>query len=77
MVLKIKKGIIYACEEGMEDRAVGSVFDTASDEDEQLIECGSEILPAVKNFITKVNNGEFKPRAAVKEFEQILLKYAS
>lgn len=76
MILKVKKGVIYSCEEGLEDKPIGSLFDVATEEDERLVECGSEILPVVEEFIQKVNNGKFKPRAIVKEFEQILSKYA-
>lgn len=75
MILKIKKGVIYACEEGMEDRAIGSVFDTATEEDERIIECGSEVLPAVENFVNEVNSGKFKPRAVVRDLENVLAKH--
>lgn len=76
MKLKINRGVIYACEEGLEDRPIGSIFDSATEEDERIIECGSEAIIAVEEFVQKVNSGEFKPRAAVKEFEQILTRYA-
>lgn len=76
MILKIKKGVIYACIEGFEDKPIGSIFDSATEAEERLIECGSEVVPAVEEFIAKVNSGSFKPRAVVKEFEQILQKYA-
>lgn len=78
MKLKIKNGIIYACEEfeGSSDRAIGSLFPTATEEDERIIECGSETVKAVEEFIEKVNTGSFKPRAVVKEFESILAKHA-
>lgn len=76
MNLKIKKGVIYACEEGLEDRAIGAIFDVASDEDERIIECGSEAIKAVEDFVEQVNSGSFKPRQAVKRFEEILMKYA-
>lgn len=76
MSLKIKKGVIYACEEGLEDRPIGSLFETASEEDERIIECGSETVKAVEEFVKQVNSGKFKPRAVVKEFEQILERHA-
>lgn len=76
MKLKIRNGVIFACEEGVEERAIGSIFASATQEDERIIECGSEAVPAIEEFVQKVNSGEFKPRAAVKEFEQILQKYA-
>lgn len=76
MILKIKKGVIYSCIEGMEDKPIGSIFDTATEDEERLIECGSEVVPVVEEFIAKVNTGQLKPRAAVKEFELILNKYA-
>lgn len=76
MKLKIRNGVIYSCEEGLEDKPIGSIFPTASEKEERIIECGSEVLPAVVAFIEKVNTGTLKPRAAVKEFESILLRYA-
>lgn len=76
MNLKIKKGVIYACEEGIEDRAIGSIFDSATEDDERIIECGSEAVAAVEQFVQEVNSGSFKPRSAVKEFEKLLEKYA-
>jgi len=77
MTLKIKKdGIIYACEEGLEDRAIGALFPNATEEDERIIECGSEALPAIEKFVEEVNSGSFKPRSVVKEFEQLLLRHA-
>lgn len=75
MILKIKNGVIYSCVDGLEN-PIGTVFPNATDEEERLIKCGSEVVPAVKEFIEKVNKGSFKPRAIVKEFEQILNKYA-
>lgn len=75
MILKIRKGVIYLCREGMEEEAVGSIFDNATDETERLIECGAEVLPAVQNFIQNVNSGSFKPRTAVKTLEAILEKH--
>lgn len=76
MILKIKKGVIYACEEGLEDRPIGSIFDTANEEDERIIECGSETVKAVEEFVEEVNSGSFKPRQVVRRFEEILQKYA-
>jgi hypothetical protein len=76
MILKIKKGVIYSCEPGVEDKPIGSIFENATEEEERLIECGSEVIPAVEEFIKNVNSGTFKPRSVVKEFENILQKYA-
>lgn len=76
MKLKIKNGVIYSVSEFGEDCAIGTLFPNATEEDERIIECGSEILPEVEEFIEKVNKNEFKPRAAVKAFEQILAKHA-
>lgn len=75
MIIKIKKGIIYSIEEGVET-PIGSIFDAVPLEQEREIECAAEVLPAVKDFIEQVNTGTFKPRAAVKKFEQILSKHA-
>jgi hypothetical protein len=75
MIIKIRKGIIYASEYGIE-QAIGSIFDSASEEHERTIECAVEALPAVQKFIDDVNSGSFKPRAAVREFEKVLEKYA-
>lgn len=76
MILRIKKGIIYAIEEGQDERPIGSMFENSTELDERTVECGSEIIPVVEDFIDKVNTGSFKPRSAIKEFEQILKKYA-
>jgi len=76
MTLKIKKGIIYTCEDGLEDNPIGSLFETATEEEEKIIECGSELLPAVQKFIDDVNSGKFKPRSVVKDLEKILEKHA-
>lgn len=75
MIIKIRKGIIYACEYGTEE-PIGSIFDSASEEHERTIECSLEALPVVRKFVEDVNSGSFKPRAAVKEFEKVLEKYA-
>lgn len=76
MTLKIKKGVIYSCVEGLEDKPIGSLFPIVTEEEERLIECGSEAVPAIEDFVAKVNSGEFKPRAVVKEFEQLLKRHA-
>jgi len=76
MTIKIKKGVIYSCEEGIEDKPIGAIFDTATDLEESTLECAVEALPAVKNFIEEVNSGTFKPRSLVKSLEQILDKHA-
>lgn len=76
MKLKIKQGVIYACEDGIEDRAIGSLFPIATEEEERIIECGSELVTEVEEFVAKVNKGKFKPRAVVKDFESILAKHA-
>lgn len=76
MKLKIKQGVIYACAEGFDDRAIGTLFPIATEEDERIIECGSEVLPKVEEFIEKVNTGKFTPKTVVKEFEQLLLRHA-
>lgn len=75
MTIRVKMGVIYVCQDGFEDKAIGSVFDNASFEEIKAIECGSDILPVVQEFISDVNSGSMKPRSAVKEFERILMKY--
>jgi hypothetical protein len=75
MIIKIRKGVIYACDNGYEE-PIGSIFDSASEEHERTLECAAEALPVVRKFIDDVNSGSFKPRAAVKEFEKVLEKYA-
>lgn len=75
MQIKVKDRIIYAIDEGIE-KPIGTLLESASEFEEKIIECGSEIIPAVENFMAEVNSGKFKPRALVKEFEKILFKYA-
>ena len=75
MLIRIRTGIIYRVEEGIEF-PIGSLFDGASEIDEKTIECGSEIVPAVEKFILEVNSGTFKPRKVVKELEKILDRHA-
>jgi len=75
MILKIKKGVIFVCEDGIEDTPIGSIFENAPEEAERIIECGSEVLPAVKDFVDRVSNGSLKPKKAYDEFESILKKH--
>ena len=42
---------------------------------ERVIELGSDIIPAVEEFIANVNSGSLKPKKAVKAFEKILKDY--
>lgn len=72
MKLKVKNGIIY----NMEDNTIIGTLSTDSDEAERVIECGSEVLPIVEKFVEDQNNGTFKPRATMKQFELLLEKYA-
>ena len=76
MTIKVKKGVIYSCEEGLEDKPIGAIFDSATEEEESTMECAFEALPAIKTFIDDVNSGSFKPRSVVKGLEQILDRYA-
>lgn len=71
MKLKIRGGIIYD--------EVGRIVGTAPDvspEVERTIECGSEAIAEVENFVAEVNSGKWRPRAAIRKFEQLLEKYA-
>lgn len=72
MKLKVKNGVIYDLED---DTIKGTVSDD-SFEIQRVIECGSEALPAIEEFIREVNSGSFKPRMTVRKFEQLLEKYS-
>lgn len=74
MIIRIKKGIIYAITDDFEE-AIGSMFDTSKYEHEQAINAGSEAYNGIKQFVGEVNNGSMKLRSAVKEFESIISKY--
>lgn len=71
MKLKVKNGVIY----DMEDNTIKGTVSDDSFEIQRVIECGSEAIPAIEEFVADVNSGIFKPRTAVKKFEQILEKY--
>lgn len=71
MKLKVKNGIIY----DMEDETIKGTISDDSFEVQRVIECGSEALPAIQEFVEEVNSGSFKPRTAVKRFEKLLEKY--
>ena len=71
MKLKVKNGVIY----DMEDDTIKGTVSDDSFEIQRVIECGSEALPAIEEFIRDVNSGSFKPRTAVKKFENLLEKY--
>jgi hypothetical protein len=73
MKLKIRNGIIFDAEDN--DRILAVMSQDATEEDERLIELGSEAVPIIEKFVSDVNSGSFKPRTAVKEFEKILDKY--
>ena len=75
MILKIEKGVIYAYEEGFEKIAIGSMFDNSMHEHEKLIECGTELIESVKEFVSDVKTGSLKPKTAVNKFELTLEKY--
>lgn len=76
MILKVRNGFVYNQEDG---NIVAVISDALSDEIaievERTIEFGSEAAPAVEEFIKKVNSGSFKPRAVVKELEEIANRY--
>ena len=72
MKLRVTNGVIY-------DES-GDVVGAITDHDftgivEKTIECGSEAVEAIKDFVGKINSGSFKLRSAVKEFEKLLDKY--
>jgi hypothetical protein len=71
MKLKVKNGVIY----DMEDETIKGTVSDDSFEVQRVIECGSEALPAIEEFVAEVNSGSFKPRTAVKKFEKLLEKY--
>lgn len=71
MKLKVKNGIIYDLDD---DTIKGTVSDDSFEVD-KVIECGSEAIPAIEEFVREVNSGTFKPRLAVKRFEKLLEKY--
>lgn len=75
MKIKIRKNEIWRIEENDEETLIGILTDEANALDEKIIQCGSEAVPAIEKFIQDVNSGSFKPRTAVKEFEQIIYKY--
>lgn len=71
MRLKIRNGIIYNLED---DRIMGTISDD-SPEVERIIECGSEAVPAIEEFVENVKRGKFHPKKQVKAFEDLLNKY--
>lgn len=76
MRIKIRQGVIYVCDEGLEDRPIGTIFPNATEQDERIIECGSEAVIAIEEFVKEVNSGTFKPRTVTRRFEQLLERHA-
>lgn len=76
MKIRIKDGIIYAIQEGVDEKAIGSMFPTSTFQEERIIECGSDVLPVVEDFIKEVNSGTLKPKKATDRFEAILKAHA-
>lgn len=72
MKLKIRNGMVW----NEDDRVIAVLTEDATEQDERTIELGSEAVPAIEEFIEKVNSGSFKPRTAVKEFENLIEKYS-
>lgn len=71
MKLKVDNGVIRN-----EDEVIlGTVTDGAPREVQRTIELGSDLIPAVEEFINEVNTGKLRPRSAVKKFELIIGKY--
>lgn len=73
--LKIKKDVIFASDEYENEIPVGSLFEQCDESVKNHILCGSELLYAVKEFISEVNSGSLRPKSAVSKFERILDKY--
>lgn len=72
MKLKIKDGMIWNEDE---TRVIAVLTEDATEIEERAIELGSEAVPIIERFVADVNSGSFKPREAVKRFENILEKH--
>lgn len=75
MKLKIKNGFIYSydCEE---PRIIGTVDVDLTEEEQKVIELGSELVQPVISFVENVKSGKFKPRHEVKIIDAIIEKYS-
>lgn len=70
MKLRILNDAIYD-ENG---NIVGVVSPDANESIRKTIEAGSDAIKAIKKFVFNANRGSFKPKASVKEFEDVLNK---
>jgi len=68
MRLKIRNGFI----ENEDGNIVATLTDHSTPEIERAIMVGSQLVEPVERFIKGVNEGSFKPKTTVKEFEFIL-----
>lgn len=68
---KIKDGMLW----NDEDKIIAVVTEEVTQEEESILEASGEAVDAMKRFIGEINSGKFKPRAAVKSFENILERY--
>lgn len=71
MIFKIRNGCLWN-EDG---KVIAVLTDDITPEEERTIEFGAEAVPAIEEFVGKVNSGTFKPRSAVKEFEKLINKH--
>lgn len=70
MKLRIRNGFIYRDD----DQIVGTLI-LDDPEIERAIELGTEALPAIEEFIIKVNSGKFTPRTTTRQFEALIEKH--
>jgi hypothetical protein len=66
MILKVKNGMVWN-EEG---RVIAVLTPDATEEDERIIELGSEAVPIVEEFVRT-----YKPKTTLKTFEQLIEKH--
>lgn len=68
MKLRIRNGFV----EDEIGNIVATLTDNSTPEIERNITVGSQLVEPVERFIKGVNEGSFKPKTTVREFESIL-----
>lgn len=71
MILTIEDGFIWDEEGNM----IAVLTDKATKLHTNQIELGQEAIPALQNFVARVNTGKLLPKTTVREFEELLRKY--
>jgi len=70
MKMTIKEDVIYA-----EDRPIAILLENITDDERTALIAGAEAYDSIAEFVSEINSGSFKLRAATRKFEDILRAY--